>query len=85
MIKIYEDFKKTYSLIGYPNDDEIITISQKEFDLINMVTNFLILWKVLKQSWTYQDKEKNELKDWLEAYRETGDTELATDIKKYNL
>jgi len=92
-IQIFEDFNKGYDLVGHPNDKEIIHISQKEFDLINMVTYFIIQWKLKTpmmgtgpSSWTYRDEEKEDLKDWLYVYRETGDTDsLASDAKKYNL
>ena len=76
-----------YILIGYPNDNEEIKISQKEYDLINICTRFIIQWKIGRNNrWTYRDEEKEDLKDWLNVYRLTGDTDhMASDLKKYNL
>jgi hypothetical protein len=93
-IKIFEVYKdKGYDLVGYPSDKEIIHISQKEFDLINIYTHFIIQWKIKtgqmagNSSWTYRDDEKRDVKVWLNIYRETGDTdwEFTSAVGTYNL
>ena len=93
-IKLFEEInQRDYNLIGFPKDKEIIYISEKEFDLVNICTNFIIQWKLstsltgtVNSNWTYRDEEKEDLKIWLYVYRETGDTDsLASDAKKYNL
>lgn len=91
-IKHFEKNETVYSLIGYSNDNEKILMSQKEFDLFNM-TNFTIRYKRftntytsnIECSWTYADEEKNEIKDWLESYRMTGDPDFYSATKNYNL
>ena len=91
-IKLFEKNETAVSLIGYSNDKEKILMSQKEFDLFNM-TNFIIRYKRIgypftfetEGSWTYADEEKNEIKDWLESYRMTGDPDFYSATKNYNL
>lgn len=100
-IKQYEKIKsalslaRNKSLIGFPKDDEIIMVTQEEFELLPMVNDFLILWKLdrlrFRQggSWTYQDDDKEDIKNWLNIYRDTGDStlasELCSNLRKYNL
>lgn len=85
-IKQFEKGGRTYTLRGYPDEnDEVIDISQREYDLINITTHLIIQWKLQLGSWTYRNEEKQELKDWLECYRMTGDPDLANYVKKYNI
>lgn len=86
--------RRNKSLIGFPSDDEVIMVTMEEFELLPMVNDFLILWKLdrlgyNKGSWTYQDDDKADIKNWLNIYRDSGDSslasELCSDLRKYNL
>ena len=96
-IKQYERIERIQPrnkvLVGFPKDNEIIMVTQDEFELLPMVNDFIIQWKLDRfgsyGSWTYQDDDKEDIKNWLNIYRETGDSSLASELcstlRKYNL
>lgn len=77
-------------LIGYTEGD-IITVSTEEFDLLQE-EDFDIRWddeidyeENSFGQWRFMDDEREEIEEWLEIYRNTKNSSLPKDIKKYNL
>ena len=94
-IKTFEKKKKKnkypIELIGYP-EGNIINVSEEEFDeLRNAICpstdeEFDIRWDDEDEGqWGFNNDEEDEIEEWLEIFRNLGDSDALTDVRKYNL
>jgi hypothetical protein len=86
-IKKYENMDMI-EIVGHPHGN-IIKVTRDELDELGL--EFDILWdddpldpKFIPM-WKFFNSDEDEIRNWLQIYRSTGDVDSTDNIRKYNL